>query len=213
MKLSNIVAGFRRDKLVVLYRIAEPRFGRPSVAHAVVQCDCGNVKKVLAADLKRDGRHSCGCARGEFHRERLTTHDQSKTALYRRWRNILSRCEDSNCRIFKFYGGRGIKVCERWHSFENFVVDMGYPPPGLSIDRIDVNGDYTPENCRWATDGEQGANRTDNRVLTIGGESLHLAEAARRYGIKREALAYRLKRGMSAAEAVSKLVRILRGAK
>lgn len=115
--------------------------------------------------------------------------------LYNIWNLMLQRCYSATNPAFRFYGARGIKVCERWHEYEAFVADMSpRPSPKHSIDRIDVNGDYCPENCRWATQQEQVLNLRSNRLITINGESRPLAEWARIHGIPKftvEARVYR----------------------
>lgn len=128
------------------------------------------------------------------------------TPTKRSFREMHQRCNNPNSDKWKWYGGRGIKVCERWTEFQNFLADMGERPDGMTLDRKNVDGDYTPENCRWATAMEQGANKRNNRVLFVAGESLHMAEAARRFGIKQATIWRRLKAGWTDEQAVSPLI-------
>jgi len=122
------------------------------------------------------------------------------TPMYRRWYNIKSRCENPNNEKYRLYGERGIKVCERWQVFDNFLEDMGYPPsPQHTIDRIDVNGPYSPDNCRWATARQQGNNTRFN--VRLRGKTL--AEHARELGVTPEALRYRLSKGLSEEQVLS----------
>jgi hypothetical protein len=119
------------------------------------RCRCGIERVVLGHHLRAGKTRSCGC----FARERSTTHGLSRTHVYRVWQGMKERCLNRRHRSYFNYGGRGIKVCERWLIFENFYADMGDPPPGLSLDRINNNGNYEPNNCRWATQAQQLANR------------------------------------------------------
>jgi hypothetical protein len=117
---------------------------------------------------------------------------------------MRARCYSSKAKDYKHYGGRGIQVCERWHTFKNFYDDMfASYSGGLTIERIDVNGDYEPGNCRWATNMEQQANKRNNRVLVYQGEEMHLAELCRRVGVSKMMMLDRLNRGMTADEAVT----------
>lgn len=127
-----------------------------------------------------------------------------QTPEYMTWAHMIKRCENQTYHGFANYGGRGIKVCERWRaSFLAFFEDMGLRPSAKhSLDRKDVNGDYTPDNCRWASAKEQGRNRRNNRILTIAGESVTLAEAAERFGVNRGTIKGRLARGWTPEMAV-----------
>jgi len=126
------------------------------------------------------------------------------TKAYSSWHQMKARCQNSNNPGFAEYGGRGITVCERWQTFENFYADMGEPPPGCTLDRYpDMNGNYEPSNCRWATVKEQNNNTRGNKRLTFRGETKTLAEWADRLGIKSNTILYRLRRGVSVEDALS----------
>jgi hypothetical protein len=147
---------------------------------------------------------SCGCLRkAGSHR----THNLSDTRLYRIWGNIKSRCYNTNIRQYKDYGARGITVCNEWlNSFEVFyewAMANGYSEE-LTIDRIDVNGNYEPSNCRWITMKEQSKNRTDNHHLTHNGETKTIAEWSEITGIHRATIESRLKAGLTIEQALTK---------
>lgn len=120
------------------------------------------------------------------------THGMAKTPTYSSWHGMLQRCTNPNNPRWKRYGGRGITVSERWLKFENFLEDMGVRPKGLSIERINNNGNYEPSNCKWATRREQQGNTSFNQLLTFNGETDHLAGWARRLGIKPDTLYSRI---------------------
>jgi hypothetical protein len=126
-------------------------------------CDCGTATSVVGYDMSRGHRLSCGCLSRDNHRTRFITHGHTigrlRSKTYRCWHNMLSRCHNPRVPAFKNYGGRGITVCERWHKFENFLADMGDPPPGLTLERVNNDSGYELANCRWATRIEQAANK------------------------------------------------------
>lgn len=120
-----------------------------------------------------------------------------------RFRSMRERCNNPNHRAFARYGGRGIRVCERWDDFRSFMQDMGPRPDGTSLDRIDNDNGYNPDNCRWATDLEQMSNRSINRIITIDGVSKTVSEWCRHFGISTSTASSRIKKGMEPEAAVS----------
>lgn len=130
------------------------------------RCVCGREKVVECEHLLRGRSRSCGCIISE--KGNAFKHGLSDTSEYRSWSSMFKRCCKPNCKAYKYYGGRGISICERWsneHGFENFISDMGMKPSSqYSLDRIDVNGNYEPKNCRWATDMEQNNNRRLKKI-------------------------------------------------
>lgn len=131
-------------------------------------------------------------------------HEGKQTRTYRIWSGMKSRCTNPKMRIYKYYGGRGIKVCDRWQSFANFLSDMGECPSSAhSIDRKDGNGHYEPGNCRWATTKEQHRNRSNNRRVTAFGQTLTIVEWAELKGFDPKTLQMRFQRGWGAERALS----------
>ncbi len=131
------------------------------------------------------------------------THGMSKTTTYTIWKAIHQRCSNPNNDNYSRYGARGIAVCARWCSFENFLSDMGERPVGMSIEREDNDKGYEPGNCRWATPLEQSRNRRDNRMITYQGVTLCVTDWAVRQGLPGQCLRHRLKKGWSLDKALN----------
>jgi hypothetical protein len=176
----------------VVYDLTGQRFGRlVAVAYSkpskwICLCDCGNKATVLSSLLRKGATKSCGCLRRDKTVEQCksrTKHGMYKTPEYQAWANMLYRCTSPSCHAWESYGGRGIAVCERWKSFENFYADMGQRPHGTSLDRIDNNGNYEPSNCAWRTYKEQQNNRRTSRVIEYNGKRMTLSQWSRETGI------------------------------
>lgn len=167
-------------------------------------CECGTERYVLGFTLKSGASSNCGCFRS-VPDIADGKHRMTKTPEYIAWRSMMDRCYRHAFIGYASYGGRGIVVCDRWRaSFVNFYSDMGpRPSPEHSLDRIDNDGPYSPENCRWATRAEQGRNRRTNRPLTHDGETMCVSEWAERFGLSRNTLQRRLDRGWSFERATS----------
>lgn len=194
--------------------IVGQRFGRLVVqayvgkSHWRCLCDCGNESIVYTTKLGAGQTRSCGCLIRDVTRARSLKHGHSHrdklTREYSAWVNMRQRCINPNVRQYPNYGGRGIKVCDRWEVFENFLADMGAQPSGLTLDRIDVDGDYEPDNCRWADMTTQENNRTNNHRLTFNGETLGVTEWERRTTISRHTLLKRERLGLPIEEIFTK---------
>lgn len=166
-------------------------------------CDCGAVCLVISPCLRGGTTQSCGCYRREATSALKRIHGLSESRVYRIWHKMLTRCRDPKTPQYPHYGGRGIKVCDRWMSFQNFVDDMGMPPDRMSLDRIDVNGNYEPTNCRWASQKEQTRNTRRTRYAELNGVKRPLIEWSEMTGIPYSMLRDRLARGWDFARAIS----------
>ncbi len=167
-------------------------------------CDCGAVRIVNGYHLKRGCTQSCGCLKNEKTRARATKHGLAKTATYKVWQSIISRCHNKNGKALKNYSSRGITRCERWDKFENFLADMGERPDGMEIDRINNDGNYEPGNCRWVTRAVNQRNKTNTRLYTIGSETMCAKDWSLRSGVHYATLIYRLNNGCSIERALTK---------
>lgn len=163
------IAGHRFERYVVLELHSKTRDG----ARWVCRCDCGEMRVVYGFSLRNGGTRSCGCRSIENSK----THGLSGTPEHRAWKNMIQRCSNRKHIMYYRYGGRGIQVCDRWKDFPSFYADMGKKPsPGHSLDRIDSDGHYCPENCRWATKHQQANNTSRNVYVTIEGRTATVSE-------------------------------------
>lgn len=170
------------------------------------KCDCGNTKWVRGKHLDNGNKKvkvvSCGCAYSN-----PRTHGKSKTTEHRIWADMRKRCNNPNAVGYKYWGGKGIRVCKRWDKFENFLADMGLrPSPKHSIDRIDNTKNYSPSNCRWVTQEVQNRSRVKENsiLLTYKGKTTHLKEWSRITGIDYSTLRLRVIRGLPTEVVLSK---------
>lgn len=185
---KSIPVGMRFGRLIVL-DVAKP--AHTGASRSLCRCDCGETRIVTNGNLQSGNTTACGCVRIE----KTTTHGMSKHRLYQTWRSMLDRCNNSGNKYYHRYGGRGIKVCERWNDFANFAADMdGTYQEGLTLDRVDNDGGYALENCHWVTQFEQQWNTSKTVLIQFAGEWLPLREAARQAGIPQNSVSQRVAR-------------------
>lgn len=193
--------GTTQGKLTILREESVPRKsdGKKSI-HLVCECDCGNIYYSIPFNIVNKKVFSCGCA-SNARKGRPNSHGMSKTRFYKIWCGILKRCNNKNESSYINYGGRGIKVCKEWTDFPNFKADMyaaylkhveEYGEEDTSIERLDVNGNYTKKNCTWATRKEQNTNTRQVNHYEYKGEMLDLSEIARREGMNYRTLRSRI---------------------
>lgn len=168
-------------------------------------CDCGNYKYAISNNLLRGYTSSCGCLHKQGLVAMTTTHGMCKTRLYSIWSNMKDRCLNPNIKGYENYGGRGIAVCDEWMEFAPFAewaLANGYSDD-LTIDRINNNEGYSPSNCRWATRFVQANNQRSNHLFTIDGVTHTMTEWGRIYGINKNLVFDRLRRGWSEYETLT----------
>ena len=206
--------GVPDSRIIVLKRAKDKRYknGR-RVVKWECRCSCGSNKVILSTtrDLTSGHTKSCGCLHSEKAREAHIIHGGADSRLYHIWCGIKARCLNPNNAKYKNYGGRGITVCEEWkqsyESFRDWSLNNGYTE-NLSIDRIDVNGNYEPSNCRWADNFIQANNRTDNFIIEYNGEIHTVHEWAIITGISSENIRNRIKNfGWTTEKALNTLVK------
>lgn len=199
--------GKKFGRLTVLER-ADDYMAKSGKREAAVlcKCDCGNTKRLRASVLKNGNTRSCGCYRREASSMRNSTHGLSHSRIWNTWCLMIERCERENNKSYKNYGAKGIRVCDEWHKFENFVawaMTNGYDET-LTIDRVDSSKDYCPENCRWADRKTQNNNTSRNHWITFDGQTKTMAQWSEITGISYAAIKSRLnKHGWSVERALT----------
>lgn len=185
------ISGHRFNRWLVLSRIAGSLW--------MCRCDCGTEKAVSGSSLKLGTSPSCGC----LSKERVTKHGMEGTAIYNTWAQMLARCNNPNSTSYKNYGAKGIKVCERWKDFRNFYADMGDKKEGMTIDRIDNESGYSPDNVRWSNWKTQSRNKRNTIFLEFDGQKRPMSEWSEIKKIKRKVLENRIRAGWSIEDALT----------
>ncbi len=209
-KYKDLIVGQRYGRLVVIgFGMKTSKSGRSTRRCALCHCDCGTEKLLDIAPIKKGLTVSCGCYNRQRVHETHSKGNHAKSPLYYVWVNMKQRCQNPRNPEYHNYGGRGIKVCDEWQTFQPFyewAINTGFDVGGKdqSIDRIDVNGNYEPSNCRWATFKEQQNNRRDNRKFTVFGVQMTLEQMSAVSGIHIGSLRSRIyTQKMSPEEAIS----------
>ena len=178
IRFKENLAQKRFGSLLVI-GVAKKKFEKYGNSSWACLCDCGNITIKSTTQLNKNKHSSCGCVTSNIR------HGENKTKLHRIWMTMRERTTRKKCQSYKHYGGRGIKVCEEWQTYENFrdwALSSGYEE-GLSIERVDNDGDYCPENCVWADRYTQANNKRTNVKITLDGQTKTMSEWARDYGI------------------------------
>lgn len=198
------ISGQKFGRLTALYRLNNYHDNKCTWWLCI--CECGNLTEVRYGNLKRGGTVSCGCYANEKLKKSHTKHGGYGSRIYATWQNMKSRCYYTLDKRYKDYGWRGITVCKEWkddfQAFYDWAMNNGYDD-SLTIDRIDVNGNYSPDNCRWTTRKQQVRNRRNNRYFTINGETNCLSEWCEIYNVNYWKTHERLKRGWDIEKALT----------
>lgn len=206
MRIIAVHPGYRFGRLFVVKRNGVRPNGSGFLKAWDCLCDCGVKLTTTGRSLITGNTKSCGCFARDNVISRNTTHGLSRSTEYKILHGMKKRCTNPKDKKYSFYGARGIKVCDRWSDVENFVADMG-PRPSVkhSIDRYpNKNGDYAPDNCRWATQKEQCRNTRRNRAITMDGKTLCVSEWCETLGLSPQRVNVRIQRGMEPSLALTK---------
>lgn len=190
------MTGLKYGELTAIERTGKTSWGGVTWSFS---CSCGAVFSAVAAAVRKGSKTSCPACFNETLKELATTHGMSDSSEYIIWSSMKKRCNNKKCSAYPGYGGRGLKVCSRWlNSFESFLSDMGHrPSTDHSIDRLNNDKGYSPSNCRWATRTEQANNRRGCHAISIGGETLTVAQICRKYGVSRQSIYTKHFKGLS----------------
>jgi len=203
-KLKNI-SGKKFNRLTVIKIVKRNKSGN---VMWLCKCDCGNTKVINGSYLRSGHTKSCGCLQKEIISKINNTHNMTGSGEYKSWTEMKQRCfNKKNCH-YKWYGKRNITVCDRWkNSFINFYKDMGERPREKTLDRIDNNGDYKPNNCQWSTQTEQCRNRRDNRLFVFRGKEVCMTEIAEILNVNPKSLYSRIYRSDNLEKTIKDLER------
>lgn len=200
------LTGQKFGRLTVIKRVEKPQGLKKKETYWLCLCDCGKETTVIAYSLKSGRIKSCGC----YHKEKCKTHNKSNNKLYWIRSSIIQRCFNSNDHNFYRYGGRGITICDEWRNnfeaFYDWAISNGYRE-GLSIDRINNDGNYEPSNCRWVTQKVQSNNTRKNHLITINGEVKTMQQWADLYNMSKHTFYARYAKGLRGEDLIAPLKR------
>ena len=189
---TNMI-GHKYNKLTVI-----SQYRKDKTTFCVCKCECGNSITVRQGNLSNGHTKSCGCYKLQKSKELKTKHGMSGTRAYSIWINMIERCTNPNVKAYKNYGNRGIKICDKWLSFEGFWEDVKFEySDDLTIDRIDVNKGYEPNNCRWITNFEQQSNKRNNKHFSYFEETKTISQWSKETGINVQTISRRIQKGVS----------------
>jgi hypothetical protein len=198
--------GEKYGRLTVLEHVPNSPGAKDTNARWLCRCDCGTTKVVYGQDLGRGKVVSCGC----WNAEKRVKHGMSHTHVYDVWSLMRDRCNNPNNPSYHNYGGRGIRVCERWNSFNDFLADMGERPDGYEIDRKNNDGNYEPSNCQWISRQRNLNNKRNNRLLELNGQTHTIAEWSRITGLSWLTIRQRLRYGWTVERTLTEPVKNLK---
>lgn len=202
MPKFNDLTGKKFGRLTVICRADNTKSKK---VRWLCKCDCGKTTEVVSSNLTVGKTQSCGCLNREHLLQAITKHGMRKSRIYNIWLHMIDRCENPKNTNFAFYGGRGITICKEWHDpiiFAKWAKSNGYSDK-LTIDRIDVNKGYSPQNCRWASRKVQSRNKRDTRYITYNGKRQSLMDWVDEYNLTEWALRNRIRRGWSIDRALN----------